>query len=69
MSTFGGSGLIASRDSYGLKRKGHPGLREAWELARAALLITRDMPKDIATQIPVFGLASSEDYWLPFGNR
>lgn len=68
---MGGSGLIGFLQILkGLEAEGHPGLREQfWELARAAS-DTRDMPKDIATQMAgIVALASSEDYRLPFGNR
>ncbi len=49
--------------------EGHPGLRESssGSSARAAS-DTRDMPKDIATQmVGILALASSEDYRPPFG--
>ena len=68
---MGGSGLIGFLQILkGLEAEGHPGLREQfWELARATS-DTRDMPKDIATQMAgILALASSEDYRLPFGNR
>ncbi len=48
---MGGSGLIGFLQILRLEAEGHPGLREQfWELARAAS-DTRDMPKDIATQM------------------
>lgn len=65
-----GSGLIGFLQILqGLEEYGHPGLRDRFfEIARTASE-TRDMPKDIATQMAsILALASHEDYQLPFGN-
>lgn len=65
-----GSGLIGFLQILqGLEKDGHPGLRDRFfEIARTTSE-TRDMPKDIATQMAsILALASSKDYQLPFGN-
>ncbi len=55
-------------DSKGLEAEGHPRTTRAVLGACEAASDTRDMPKDIATQMARRNLASS-DYRLPFGNR